>query len=190
MQGQQMPTWQFTPGQQKVGADSAITADQVDASLPAQESENTVSWTASEYIAHQKDALWYLAFSAGTLLFAALVYLVTRDVVPTGVIIICAVLLGIMGARKPRVLSYSIDGRGITIANKFYSYADFKSFGVIDEGGVSSIVFSPLKRFMPDLSVYIDKDDEERIAHAISDYLPFEERDHDLLERLMSRLRF
>ena len=63
-------------------------------------------------------------------------------------------------------------------------------FLVIQEGGVESIWFTPLKRFMPMVSIYFDPEDGDKIADILSEFLPFENRELDPVDRLMHRIRF
>jgi hypothetical protein len=149
-----------------------------------------VSWTASEYIAHQKGAVWYGILAAGTLVGTVLVYLVTRDKISAGTIAVVAIILGVFAARKPRTLQYQVDSIGVHIATKTYPYELFKSFAVMDEGGVSSIALMPLKRLMPTITMYYEPADEDKIVNALGAFLPYEERKHDAVDQLMRKLRF
>lgn len=173
---QEPASWQFEPDQGQSPAPSAAEA--------------AVSWTASEFVAHTKAASWYGALALSGALLAALIYLLTRDWISTVVIIIITVIFGVFAARKPRVLNYSLDQVGVHIAQKFYAYGDFKSFSVLDEGGLNSILLTPLKRFMPSITVYYAPTDEDRIIDVLSRYLPFEDRDHDMVDRFMRRVKF
>jgi hypothetical protein len=156
----------------------------------SQGSAGQASWTASEFIAHQKNSGWYVMLGVATLLFATLVYVVTGDKVSTAVVIVVAALFGAFAARKPRTLNYGIDSRGINIGSKFYPYELFKSFSVMQDGAFSSIALLPLKRFMPGISIYYPPEQEQEIVSALSNYLPIEERRHDIIDSLMRRLRF
>jgi hypothetical protein len=104
--------------------------------------------------------------------------------------VIVTVLFGVFAARKPRTLNYALDDAGIHIGQKFYSYGDFKSFSVLDEGGLNAIWLMPLKRFMPSLTIYYAPNDEDKIMRVLSSFLPFEDRDHDMVDRLMRKVRF
>ena len=149
-----------------------------------------LEWSASEFIAHQKSASWYLRLAIAAIIFAALVFLLTHDKISTGVVLFAGLCLGIFGARKPRTLDYKLDESGLKIGEKFYSYDTFKSFAVMKEGAFSSIMLLPLKRFMPALSLYFDPQDESKIANILADRLPFEDRKHDAVDSLMHRIRF
>lgn len=149
-----------------------------------------ISWTASEYVAHTKGVGWYLVSSIALVGITIAAFLVTRDIITTTIIVVIALLVGVSSAQKPRVLPYHLSPQGLTISNKFYPYSQFKSFSIMDEGVFSSIMFLPMQRFMPSLSIYYDPEDEERIVAALSVYLPMEMRKHDLMDNLARRLRF
>jgi hypothetical protein len=149
-----------------------------------------VAWTASEYVAHQKTAGWYMLLALGAIVGAALVYALTKDKISVVMIVIVAIIFGVFAARQPRVLQYRLDESGLEIGGKFYPYAMFKSFAVIQEGGIESISLMPLKRFMPILSIYFAPDDADKIVDTLGIYLPHEDRQADPIDRLMRRLRF
>ena len=149
-----------------------------------------LSWTASEFIEHQKPQGWYLSLTAAALVVAAAMYFVLRDIVTTVVIVIAAVLFGVVGARKPRATNYSLSRTGLRIGDKAYPYSAFKSFSVLEEGAINSIQLLPLKRLMPPISLYFPPEMEEQIGDLLSDYLPHEDRDHDAIDRLMKRMHF
>ena len=149
-----------------------------------------LDWTASEFVEHSKSAGWYLMLAAGGLLLAGLVYLITKDKISTGMVVIVSIIFGIFAARKPRVLNYSVDQKGIRVGEKSYSYAHFKSFAVVKEGAIDSIWLTPVKRFMPMLTIYFEPNDESKIVDVISHFLPVEAHQLDPVDKLMHRLRF
>jgi hypothetical protein len=152
--------------------------------------EEVITWSASEFVAHQKSVGWYGLLALVTIVIAGLVYILIRDVISTSVVVICAIILGIYAARQPRQLSYRLDEDGVTVGNRQYSYNDFRSFAVVPEGAFSSIVFMPLRRFSPLTTLYYAPEDEDRIVDLLGDRLPLEDYTHDPVERLMHRIRF
>jgi hypothetical protein len=149
-----------------------------------------VSWTASEFVAHEKSVGWYLALLAAGLAVAAIVFLLTRDIISVVVVVVSTLLLGIYGARQPRQLEYRLDKSGVSIGQKYHGYDEFRSFMVMPEGAFSSIVFMPLKRFAPPLAVYYAPDDEDKIVNMLADQLPLEEGKRDAVDHLLHRIRF
>lgn len=152
--------------------------------------EDHVTWTASEFIAHDKSAGWYFGLAGAAIVIAGLVYLVTRDTISALVVLVAAFALGILGARKPRQLQYQLSFEGVQVGSKYYDFNAFRSFSVVPEGAFSSVVFMPLKRFAPLLTIYYAPEDEEKIINLLSNRLPFEERKADAVDSLMRHIRF
>ncbi|HVC36202.1 MAG TPA: hypothetical protein VNE40_02030 [Candidatus Dormibacteraeota bacterium] len=152
--------------------------------------DDSITWTASEFVAHHKSTSWYLVLAVAALGLAAIVWLLTKDKISTGVVLVGAVVFGGYGARQPRQLSYSLNGDGLTVGDKRYSLDEFRSFSVIAEGAFSSITFMPLKRFGSLTTIYYDPADEARIIDLLAERLPSEEPHHDMVDRFMGRIRF
>lgn len=152
--------------------------------------EGGVTWTASEFVAHEKSANWYLSFAGSAILLGAVIFLLTRDFVSLVVVFVAAVVMGIYASRKPRQLTYRIDEAGIAIGPKHFGYEEFRSFSIMPEGAFSSIVLLPLKRFSPLTTIYFAPDDEDTIVDMLVDRLPFEDFKFDAVDRLMRRIRF
>jgi hypothetical protein len=149
-----------------------------------------VSWTASEFIAHEKSFSWYAALFAVGIIAAIGIFAITRDAVSVAVVVVSAALLGIYGSRRPRQLEYRVDDSGLTIGEKRYGYDEFRSFAVVPEGAFSSIIFMPLRRFALPTTIYYAPNVEEDIVNILSVSLPLQEHKHDAVDRLMRRIRF
>ncbi len=190
MEGQATPpSWRFTG--------SNAVSDQPEASPRSKGGTNrrdrdpeAITWTASEYIAHDKDALWYAMFGAATLVFALLVYVVSRSLLSTIVIVLIGVGVGAYAGRKPNQQTFEVSRDGVVFAGKEFGYEEFRSFSVVQDGAVPSIWLMPLKRIKFPLIMYFEPKDGDRIISILADYLPHEQRTHDPIERLMRYIRF
>lgn len=49
--------------------------------------------------------------------------------------------------KKPSLKSYEVSTDGISIDNQFYSYDEFRSFSILEEGAVNSIWLKGFKGF-------------------------------------------
>ncbi|HKR82317.1 MAG TPA: hypothetical protein VJR27_04965 [Candidatus Saccharimonadales bacterium] len=175
--------WQFK-------TDDAVDAAPASA-LPPAAPQASVRWSASEFIAHQKSATWYLVLFVSSIVAAGLVYLITRgDKITAGAIIVAAIFFSIVAARKPRVLDYEVSTSGVTVGRHFYPYSNFKSFSVRHDEAFSSISFMPLKRFMPFVTMYYSPDEEADIITMLSAFLPVEQAKRDMLDHFLERIRF
>ncbi len=147
-----------------------------------------VSWTASEFVLHDKSAGWYSALILGGLVAAVADYLVWKDRFSAGVIVIVTIFFALFAARKPREQNYALSRQGVRIGAKTYRFQEFKNFSVIEDGSTISVVFMPLKRFMPALTVYVVPDVEEQVFDFLSSILPFEQHRVDAVDSLMRRI--
>ncbi len=148
-----------------------------------------ISWTASEFIAHSKSTIWYAGLVGIGLIVTVLVYFITKDALSVIVAVLVAVMFGFLAAHKPRVLGYHIGPEGLAIGEKLYHYDTFKSFGLLNEGAIDTIVFMPMKRFMPSITLYCPPEEHDKIVDTLSNYLPFAPVSHDMIDQLMHRIR-
>lgn len=179
-----------SPWSYNSAASSAYQQPQARTANPYSTPVFEVSWTASEFIAHSKSPRWFVMLGVATVVVDVLLYLWTRDIFTVVIITVMAGLFGFMAGRKPRVIEYKINGNGLFIGAKFFPYASFRSFAIIDDGPFSTLMFMPAGRFMPPVSVYYEPKDEERIMNVLGNYLPMEHGEHDLVDRLARRIRF
>lgn len=184
----QQAGWVFKPDGSAPPQGDASRDNQVpQAASPA---EGSVEWTGSEYVSHQKNVSWYLQVVLAAVLIAAVVYLITRDVLSAAVVLFAGFIFMLAAARKPRVLAYRLDRGGLTIGQKYYPYGQFKSFAIVQQGPLATIVFMPLKRFMPTVDVYIPPDNAEAIVEVLSNNLPLETRTPGIVDTFAHRIRF
>lgn len=152
--------------------------------------QSSYAWSASEFIAYHKNASWYILAIFATLGIGGVVFLITRDIISTVSVAIFGILFMIYAGRKPRVLQYSIDAKGIHIGEKTYPFGLMRSFAVINQGSLRSINLYPLKRFMPPISIYFEPQEESTIVDLLGNHLPHEEKNQDMVDRLMHKIRF
>jgi len=174
--GEQQTGWKYTGAKKDTGANKTSVQE--------------LSWTASEYIAHDKSTSWYIRFAAVSVIGIGLIYLLTRELISVFLLSVTAIAFGFFAARKPNELTYHLDTGGITIGSKFYPISLFRSFAVVEEGTFRSITLLPMKRFMPPISLYYSPDDETALLDTFGSILPQEERQQDALDKFMHRIRF
>jgi len=151
-------------------------------------SDSTIVWTASEFIAHDKPAGWYGGLALSAALLAAIIYLLTRDKISTGAVIVVALSLAFYATRKPQQLRYMLNEQGVGVGERFYSYNEFRSFSLMQEGAFSSISFIPLRRLGPMITIYFDPNDEKAIMELLNAHVPFEQREHDMIDKFLKRI--
>jgi uncharacterized membrane protein YobD (UPF0266 family) len=195
---QDQPGWVFKPGGSAETPPPPPAASKETPVPPApaprpsgkKVTEQSVEWTASEFIAHQKNVGWYMAVILCGVALAIGVYFFTHDEISTAVVLVVTIAFAVIGARKPRVMAYRLDDKGLTVGQRFHPYSDFKSFTLVEEGAFASLTFLPLKRFMPAVNVYFAPDDADDIMDVVAAYLPYENREPGVFDSLIRRIRF
>lgn len=150
--------------------------------------DTVVKWDAQEYVQRDKNAGWYVALVlVGVALVALSIWL--RQWTFTALVVLSVVALVLYSVRPPRVLHYELSDEGLAEGKRLYSYADYKSFGVVKDGAIYSIVLTPKKRFSPRVTVYFPQDQGEMIVDMFGVRMPMEEVKMDLLDKLIKFLR-
>jgi len=186
-QSGQQTNWQYNPNKSPNGYDGNELSVPGGVPLP---SIPTVEWTASEYVAHEKSANWYISLLVGSIVLVIAVFLVTNDFLASIVILLVSSVIGVYAARKPVINRYIVNEKGIQVGDNFRPYLEFRSFSVVEEGAINSVWVKPLKRFAPIVVMYFSPEDEQKIIDTLANFLPHEERELDAIDRLSKRMRF
>ncbi len=179
------PQWQYQSGQ----LEQTGTFDQPQDPQSVTDSETQVSWTASEFVSHEKNGGWYAMLIAGALVLGLGIFFLTKEWFSIVAIAVLAIAVGMFGNLRPRVLNYEISPDGILVGEKRFSFDEFRSFAVIEEG-MPNIQLLPQKRFMMSITMYLDPAQGDHIVEVLGDYLPFEHRERDFVDKLTSRFHF
>lgn len=180
--------FRYTPTQ-PVATQHVAGAQQTSPSKPIVEPEE-VRWQASEFVDHEKNSNWFLLLICAAVLLSGLTYLISRSIFSTLVVMMAALAFAVTAKQKPRTLQYALLPTEITVGERRYRYEDFASFSVVREGALWNIVLRPTKRFMPNLTIYFDPNDGEKIFDILAAQMPHEEHRPDVVDQLMSRIRF
>ncbi|HYF97098.1 MAG TPA: hypothetical protein VD947_03620 [Patescibacteria group bacterium] len=179
------PKWAYTPE-----SNAEQSADSSSAAPAVSQDQKPLTWTASEFIYKHKGGGWYLLFFIGLIIATGLVFLITKDYMSSIFIAIAGAIFVIVIPKKPRELAYEVNNQGVRIGNRSYSYAEFKSFDLVLDGGVKCINLIPLKRLMPEISLYFPPEQEMAIVYVLAQHLPHDQYQEKSIDRLIRRLHF
>lgn len=179
--------WTYSAGDQAISSDAGdFAASQASAPLELP----SIQWNASEYIEHEKSFGWYFALAGSGVALTALIYLITQDVLASAVVFLAIISIAVFAGRKPETKEYSVNENGVKVGDKSFRYSQFRSFSVVEEGAIDSIWLKPLRRFSPAVIIYFAPEDEEKIIEVLSNFLPHEDRELDMIDRFSKRVRF
>ncbi len=152
--------------------------------------EPLFNWSSPNGFSNSKNIIWYLVLIIVTLGLSALIYFSTKDKITTAVIIVSGILIGIYASKKPRVVNYQLTPNGFTVNGRYYNFSSYRSFSVVHHGGSSSVVLTPLKRFMPYMYIYFSDDMAEKIEAVLTGVLPKETSRQDFIDNLLRKIGF
>jgi len=148
-----------------------------------------LSWTALEYEEKERSADWFWALGIifATSSIAAIIF---GNYFFAALLILSGLLLGFFAVKKPDLITYELNERGLKIGNRLYPYENIKSFWVQLE--IKPLLFIHSERvFMPILSIPIEEIMAEEI-HSIllaKNVLEKEMKEHPS-EKIMEMLGF
>lgn len=148
-----------------------------------------LEWSALEYEERERsnDWFWALGIIVATSSAASLIY---GNYFFAVLLILSGLLLGFFANKKPDMVSYELNEKGLKIRTRLYPYENIKSFWVQVE--TKPILFIKSERaFMPIISIPIE-DVMAREIHSImlSADIPEEEMREHVSEKIMESLGF
>jgi hypothetical protein len=151
--------------------------------------KDLVNWEAREYIVRERNTGWWIGFVLVVIALSAVAILM-KQYLFLAVIVLAAVALVLHITRKPRTLHYSLSKDGLSEGNNLYTFDQFKSFGIVDDGKSHySLVLVPKKRFGMRVTVFFPESEGEQIVDMFGARLPMEPVKSDLLDQLVRWLR-
>lgn len=109
---QTKPGWTFSPGQGSAPSNDDL---QQQPSVKNETNASDISWTASEFVDHQKTGGWYVLYILGAAVIIAAIYLFTQDIFTLVVLVVSAIIFAIYAGRRPRTLPYHLTNAGIQV---------------------------------------------------------------------------
>ena len=154
-----------------------------------------LSWSALEYEEKERspDWFWALGIIVVTSSIASIIY---ENYFFATLLVLSGVLLGFFAIKKPDLVIYELNEKGLKIRNRLYPYENIKSFWVqIDnspEAIVKPLLFIKSERaFMPIITIPIEKENAPDIHFIMtSKNIAEEEMKEHPSEKIMEALGF
>jgi hypothetical protein len=161
--------------------------------------ENTVEkleWSAPEYMEKKQGTDWFWALGI-IILASAVASVIFGNYFFAILIVLGGILLIVFAIKKPEMVFYEINDKGIKMRDRLYPFENIKSFWIhIDpsakEGGVNHIFFIRSERiFMPIITIPIEEKYALQIRDIMLSYnIPEEEMKEHPSVQIMEKLGF
>jgi hypothetical protein len=147
-----------------------------------------VQWQAPEYIQERRSPWWYIGFWIVTILLVAIAAFVIRSWSFAILVPAMAAALMIYSHRPPHMLSYVLSAKGLYINEKLHPMNEFRSFGIMKDESIPSLMLIPVKRFRPGLTVHFPDEMVEAIVDLLGQRIPMQELKLDALDHVIRKL--
>jgi hypothetical protein len=154
-------------------------------SLPQTE---PIQWQAPEYIQEQRSPWWFIGFWVVAAILMALAAFIIRSWSFALLVPAMAAALMIYSHRPPRMLTYVLSDKGLYINEKLHPMAEFRSFGIMHEESIPSLMLIPVKRFRPGLTVHFPVETGEGIVDLLGSRIPMQELKFDIFDSVIRKL--
>ncbi|MFZ2205778.1 MAG: hypothetical protein WAV23_04290 [Minisyncoccia bacterium] len=149
----------------------------------------TIEWQALEHeeIEHTTDWFWALGIIVVASSVTAIIF---SNYFFAFILILSGVMLGFFATKKPDMVTYELNDKGLKINTQFYPYKNIKSFWVQTEP--KPTLFLKLDRFyMPMISIPIEENKAGEIKDLLleKEVLEEEMKEH-MSEKIMNTLGF
>ena len=147
-----------------------------------------IQWQAPEYSQERRSPWWFIAFWLVTALLMFFAAFVVKSWSFAILVPAMAAALMIYSHRPPHILSYVLSSKGIYINEKLHPMGEFRSFGIIKDETIPSLMLIPVKRFRPGLTVHFPAEIGETIVDLLGSRIPMQELKIDVLDQITRKL--
>ena len=149
-----------------------------------------IKWTAMEYEFIPKSNNWF--WSVGIVFMGiALAAILLGNILFAIVVLIAGFTIILYGAKKPRMVEFSVSPKGVQIDNRLFPFENLGSFWIHYEPPLKkSVSVEPKKFFMPTISIPLDDIDPNLIRNYFLKFLKEERREESLITTIIRLLGF
>lgn len=181
----QPPQAPLTPQIQEAPIAEPAPQPSTSTELPEQQ---PIQWQAPEYLQDHRSPWWFIGFWMVVFALMAIAVLVIRSWSFAILIPAMAAALTIYSHRPPRQISYVLSSKGLYVNEKLHPMGEFKSFGLVRDESLPSIMLIPVKRFKPGLTVHFPVESGEAIVDMLGSRIPMQEIKLDFFDKLIRQL--
>lgn len=147
-----------------------------------------IQWQAPEYIQERRSPLWFIGFWLVAISLMAAAIFVFNSISFAVLIPAMAGALMIYSHRPPHNLNYVLSTKGLYINEKLHPLGEFKSFGIMREESIPSLMLLPVQRFRPGLTVHFPVEQGEEIVDMLGRHLPMQDIKADAFDKIIQKL--
>lgn len=151
---------------------------------------DTVSWQGYEYDYHEKSSDWFWALGIVGI-SSAVTAIIFENVLFALLILVGAFTIALLAVKKPDLVHFEINRRGIVIDEFLYPFNTLESFWITEDSkGHALLIVKSDRVVMPYLIIPLGATPEERVHAALKERLVEEELHEPLSHRIFEFFGF
>lgn len=149
-----------------------------------------IQWEAPEFEKYEKGAGWFIVLGIFALIIFTIVLLM-KNFIFAILIILAVFTIFIYALKEPRLVTFKISGKGITIDTKIYSYDELKSFWIFYEPPqIKELSLKSKKLLMPLIKIPLEEQNPTLIRGALIKFIPEQKQEQSLIDIVAKNIRF
>lgn len=149
----------------------------------------TIQWQAPEHHYHEKTIDWYWVL--GIIVVGLIIASIFLGNILFGILMaIGGFALAIYGTKKPKMVDFSIDYRGVKIDKNLFHFEDLKSFWVNHDDHENELLIESNKTLMPQISIILGDTDPIEVRRILLKYLKEEKITESIMKTISRVLKF
>ncbi|MFA5999631.1 MAG: hypothetical protein WC783_01470 [Candidatus Paceibacterota bacterium] len=132
--------------------------------------EEKFSWSALEYEEKERSTDWFWALGV-IVVTGAITAIIYNNYFFSTLLILGGILLGVFAKKKPAIITYELNDRGLKVGSYFYPYENIKAFFVQehnnDKKHKPTLFIRSERVFMPIISIPIENEWIENIQNLM-----------------------
>lgn len=154
------------------------------------ELDSPIKWEEYEYTHKPKSGDWFWLIASGALVLIIVSILMKNFLL--GVIAIAgAFSVAMLGAQKPKKLSYAIENRGIKAGSHFYPFKELESFWInYEPPHKKEIILESKKKITKHIKIPLGNNNPKFIRESLKKILKEEEHEETMIDVITEKLGF
>ena len=151
----------------------------------------SLNWEAPEFDAHEKSRGWHAALFgiSGILILLMALF---KNYTAAAFFGIAGAVLYLYGNKEPRVLTFTISGKGVEVAGRLYPYDSLRSFWIFYDPHMrrSEVSLRSNKTLMPYIRVPLGSTNPATVHALLSRFIPERKHADSVADTLSRKARF
>ena len=149
-----------------------------------------IQWQAPEFEKYEKGPGWFIVMGIFALIIFTIVLLM-KNFIFAILIILAVFTIFIYALKEPRLVTFKISGKGITIDTKIYSYDELKSFWIFYElPQIKELSLKSKKLLMPLIKIPLEEQNPTLIRGTLIKFIPEQKQEQSLIDIVAKNIRF